>query len=189
MVFISLIELPDDKQNSTQTYGVRFTGATERDWGKIHYTAEYAKQNSYKDGDSGIDGDYWHLVGGLTARGVTGTLGYEVLGADDFSGFETPFATKHAFNGWADIFLNTPTDGLRDAYFALGGNISGVELKGIYHDFRSDRGSSRYGQELDLSVTYSFLDHYKVGMIYANYDADELADDTQKLWIWGSLNF
>jgi hypothetical protein len=30
--------------------------------------------------------------------------------------FQAPLGTKHAFQGWADEFLNTPTDGIEDAY-------------------------------------------------------------------------
>ena len=30
---------------------------------------------------------------------------------------QTPLATLHAFNGWADMFLTTPANGLQDLYF------------------------------------------------------------------------
>src|ERR1035438_4740700 len=32
------------------------------------------------------------------------------------TGFQTPLATLHAFNGWDDVFLTTPADGLQDIY-------------------------------------------------------------------------
>lgn len=184
-----LLEFPDNESNSQQTYGIRFAGDTEFSDTKLLYAAEYAKQGDYKDGDSGIDGDYWLLELGLTAYGITGKAGYEVLGSDEYSGFETPFATKHAYNGWADIFLNTPKEGLRDAYLVIRSMLADVELKGIYHDFQADSGGADYGQELDLSATYSFLEHYTVGLIYANYNADEYGVDTQKIWAWAGLKF
>jgi hypothetical protein len=184
-----LLEFPDNESNSQQTYGIRFSGDTEFSDTELLYAAEYAKQGDYKDGNSGIDGDYWLLELGMTGYGITGKVGYEVLGSDEYSGFETPFATKHAFNGWADVFLNTPKEGLRDAYLVLSSNLADVKLKGIYHDFQADSGGADYGQELDLSATYSFLEHYTVGLIYANYNADEYGVDTQKFWAWAGLKF
>src|SRR3546814_3361296 len=35
--------------------------------------------------------------------------------------FQTPLATLHAFNGWADRFLSTPGNGLEDIYVGVGG--------------------------------------------------------------------
>ncbi len=35
-------------------------------------------------------------------------------------GFATPLATLHIFNGWADLFLTTPANGLKDLYFQAG---------------------------------------------------------------------
>lgn len=183
-----LLELPETESNSQQTYGIRFQGRREFSGRKLLYMAEYAKQDAYKGGDDGIDADYWHLLLGLAAKGISGKLGYEVLGADDYSGFETPFATKHLFNGLADLFLNTPKEGLRDACFSLGGKVAGVGLQGVYHDFQADEGGANYGRELDLSATWAFRE-YKLGLIYANYDADEYAVDTEKFWVWASLGF
>ena len=45
-----------------------------------------------------------------------------MLGGDNGSGnraFQTPLATKHAFQGWADQFLTTPADGIEDAYLGV----------------------------------------------------------------------
>src|SRR3546814_11261136 len=56
---------------------------------------------------------------GYTWQGIVLKGGYEVLGGDDGTGnraFQTPLATKHAFQGWADVFLTTPADGIEDAY-------------------------------------------------------------------------
>ena len=147
------------------------------------------KQSDYKDGDSGIDADYWHVMLGASAYGLTGKIGYEVLDSDDFSGFETHFATKHAYNGWADLFLNTPIDGLQDWYVVVSGKVADIKLKGIYHDFQADSRGDDYGQEFDLSTTCTFLEYYTVGLIYANYNSDDFGTDTQKFWAWAGLKF
>lgn len=190
------IEFPDKKAASQKTYGVRFSGSSDISAVKLLYTAEYAKQSSYKDGNNDIDADYWFLEAGAGIKGVTGKVGYEVLGADDAFSFETPFATKHAYNGWADIFLNTPDNansprgqGLEDLYFLLTGKLAGIKLLAVYHDFQADRGSADFGSEIDLLAVKKFGKHYQVGVKYASYDANDFAVDTKKFWLWGGVKF
>lgn len=177
------------RANSSRTLGAFVDGGLDLGGAKLLYRAEYAKQDDYQDGNNGIDADYLHLMLGATVAGVTGQVGYELLGADDYSGFETPLATKHAFNGWADVFLNTPVDGIKDVYLAVSGALADVKLTAVYHDFESDRGSTDYGKEIDLQATKSFGKHYDAGIKYASYDADDFAVDTDKFWLWGGLKF
>ena len=44
-----------------------------------------------------------------------------------------------------------PADGLRDAYAGIALPLAGGKAQAWYHDFRSDRGSYRYGREFNLS--------------------------------------
>jgi hypothetical protein len=186
------IEFPGSA-DSQKTLGLRFSGSRERAGGfKLLYTAEYARQSDYKDGDSDIDADYTFLELGGVMSGVTVKLGYEVLGADDHSGFETPFATKHAFNGWTDQFLATPTDGLEDIYALVTGKFMGVKLLGVYHDFSSDAGNTDYGSEWGFLAAKPFGKHYDAGFKYASYEAGDVGTgkvDTDKLWLWGTVKF
>ena len=50
---------------------------------------------------------------------VTVKAAYESLEGNGARGFSTPLATLHAFQGWADVFLNTPADGVDDASLTL----------------------------------------------------------------------
>jgi Alginate export len=175
--------------SSNQTLGAFLDGGYDAGGVQLLYRAEYAKQTDYKDGNSNIDADYYHFILGATVSGVTAKLGYELLGADGFSGFETPLATKHAFNGWADLFLNTPTNGLQDCYLAVGGMLRGVKLLGVYHDFQADKGGSDYGSEIDLLAARKFSKNYTAGIKYASYNADNFAVDTDKFWLWGEMTF
>ena len=53
----------------------------------------------------------------MEAKGWRIGGGYEVLGADDgaaLTSFQTPLATLHKFQGWADKFLTTPPNGIRE---------------------------------------------------------------------------
>jgi hypothetical protein len=174
---------------SNQTLGAYIDGSYDIDSVKLLYRAEYAQQSDYEDGNSDIDADYKHFILGASVGGITAKLGYELLGADDFSGFETPLATKHAFNGWADLFLNTPTNGLEDSYVMVTGKVMGVKLLGVYHDFKADEGSTDYGTEIDLLAAKKFGKNYSGGIKYANYEADDFAVDTEKFWLWGQMKF
>ena len=119
------------------------------------------------------------------------TLGYEVLGAGESGpgnrAFQTPLATKHAFQGWADQFLTTPADGLRDAYAGVVVPLAGGKAQAWYHDFRSDRGSYRYGREFNLSWERAVpqLKGLSVLLKAARYrSSDELRTrDADKLWV------
>ncbi|MAT64925.1 MAG: hypothetical protein CMN57_04725 [Gammaproteobacteria bacterium] len=175
---------------SSQTLGAFVDGSYDLDGFRLLYRAEYAEQSDYEDGSSSIDAEYMHLILGATAGGITGKVGYEVMGGDNFSGFETPLATKHAFNGWADVFLNTPAAGLEDAYVLLGGKLMGAKLLAVYHDYQAEQGGGGdYGTELNLLAAKSFGRHYSAGIKYADYDADGFGVDTEKFWIWAQVSF
>ena len=53
-------------------------------------------------------------------KNSTGLAGYEVLQGNGAIGFQTPLANLHPFQGWAEVFLTKPPNGLKDAYFKGG---------------------------------------------------------------------
>jgi hypothetical protein len=169
---------------SSKTTGLRLNGAVAG----VSYALEYAQQKDYADNPLQLDSDYYLAELGYTLKGVTLKGGYEVLGGDKGPGnraFQTPLATKHAFQGWADIFLATPADGIKDAYVGATLALFGGSLQAWYHDFRAEQGSSQYGEEIDVAYGHP-IPGVKglVGLLkYASYDADEFAVDTDKLWL------
>jgi hypothetical protein len=169
---------------SSKTTGLRLNGAVAG----VSYALEYAQQKDYADNPLQLDSDYYLAELGYTLKGVTLKGGYEVLGGDKGPGnraFQTPLATKHAFQGWADIFLATPADGVKDAYVGATLPLFGGSLQAWYHDFRAEQGSSQYGEEIDVAYGHP-IPGVKglVGLLkYASYDADEFAVDTDKLWL------
>ena len=100
--------------------------------------------------------------------------------------FQTPLATLHLFNGWADKFLSTPVSGLQDTYLALIAKTGPVSWKGSFHDFSSDVRAIDYGTELDLQVSYKTPWEQTIAVTGAFYDADRFSTDTTKIWIWTS---
>lgn len=176
--------------NSNQTYGFRFNGGfTIDDTFKALYTAEYAWQKDFADNPNNYEVDYINVMGGVSAYGFTLKAAMEQLGGQNGKGFDTPLATKHAFQGWADVFLATPMDGIRDMQVSLGTKIMGVKVAGIYHNFDDDTGNTDYGQEFDLVVVKKFGKHYSILGKYAYYDAENYGVDTQKIWIQGGIHF
>lgn len=146
-------------------------------------TAEYARQDAYADGSDLIDADYRLLEAGVVWRGHNLKAGREVLGGDGRYGFATPFATLHAFNGWADKFLSTPAAGLQDTYLGWNRKFGKFNAAAAWHDFRADAGSVRYGSEWDASLGYAFDPHWSGLLKLADYRADGFARDTRKLWV------
>lgn len=107
---------------SSRTYGLRFNGKhKQNDNLNLLYTAEYAHQSDYEDNPTHFSTRYYNLEGGVEVSGVTAKVGMESLGSDNnqTSAFQTPLATLHKFNGWADKFLATPGAGLEDTYLSL----------------------------------------------------------------------
>jgi hypothetical protein len=175
---------------STSTVGASFAGAAElSDSLGLSYRIECARQRDTGSNPESVDTDYVRADLGLDVGALGVAAGYEVLGAGDDGSFNTPLATLHKFNGWADRFLSTPADGLRDVFLSVGVQLGPWNLDGIYHDFSADAGGARWGTELDAQVVYTASWKQKIALKYARYDADEWAWDTDKLWIWTSWGF
>jgi hypothetical protein len=123
----------------------------------------------------------------------------EILGGDGDYAFETPLATKHAFNGWTDKFLSTnktttnPEDGevngLQDLYAKVVTNVAGVKLLAVYHDYSSDKDSIDLGSEINLLAAKKFDKNFSAGIKLAQYSAGDVGTDADKLWVWAEAKF
>lgn len=187
---------------STQTLGARLDGsrALTADW-KLQYTAEYAKQTPYANGAASIDNHYSRIGAGAQYATWFVRIDQEVLASNGSKAFQTPLGTNHLFQGWADLFLTTPTEGLRDSYLSAGGKQGEFALLSEYHWFRADRpfalqtggSGSRYGQELDLSASWS-RGPWMARVEYARFrESDAYSGarkrNTDKLWLTGMYSF
>ena len=160
---------------------------------KLLYTGEYAKQNDYAGGDARIDAYYLRL-------GVGGQLGdfalrvdRELLSSNDgLYAFQTPLGTNHLFQGWADQFLTTPRQGIRDTFLSASAKIQKAQLLAEYHDFESDFGSIDFGDEFDVGVSYPLMRKLTGKLEYADYKAGDTASgkvDTRKFWLTLIFNY
>lgn len=193
--FAYLLDYDTRAAFSSQTYGALLTGEIALPGvGKLTGLASYARQSDYGVNPVAYDADYWNLQAGFAVWGFTLTAGYEELGSDGgAAAFQTPLATLHAFNGWADLFLTTPADGLRDRYIGLGKSFDLPFAKGLkadlaYHAFDSDVGGLDFGSEWDASLG---LKLGWVGLLakFAIYDAAGFASDTEKVWLQAEVAF
>jgi len=150
---------------------------------------EYAHQENYGDNLNEYSADYYLLEAALTAIGITGTLGYEVLEGNSVQAFQTPLGTLHAFQGWADKFLTTPSDGIEDFYLSIATKIREADISLTYHRFNPEAGGPDYGSEWDLMIKKPIAKRYSIVFKYANYDARSFATDTEKLWIMFTAKF
>jgi len=183
----------ENYEKSSQTYGVRLNGSPEiNDLLTAHYTAEWGYQSDYGHGRVGYDADRINVMGGFTAHMITLQGAMEQLsGQGANKTFDTPLGTNHAFQGWADLFLITPPNGIRDVFGTMMVTLDqgSVVLTGVYHDFSDDTGQSQYGKEWDFMAVKKFGKHYALLAKYANYNADTFGTDTQKIWLQGNVNF
>ncbi len=181
--------------NSSQTYGILLNGGFPVGSGaKIDVKASYARQSDYGSNPFDYAADYWLVEGQASISGFAVTAGRESLGSDAGRSVQTPMATLHKFNGWADTFLTTPAAGLQDVYVGAKYSFDGIAaLKGLnagvtYHSFDSDIGGIDYGDEWDASIGFT------VGKItllakYADYNAGALGVDTRKFWLQAGWSY
>jgi hypothetical protein len=181
--------------NSSQTYGARAVAAIPLSpKAKLNLAVSYARQSDYGSNPANYAADYIAAEASTTVSGFTLTAGYELLGSNGARSVQTPMATLHKFNGWADIFLTTPTSGLQDIYGGVAYKFPAVKaLPGLnagvtYHKFNSDIGNVNFGDEWDASVGF------KIGRVsilgkYANYDAKGAGVDTSKFWLQAEFSY
>lgn len=172
--FVYLVDLENATAASSATYGVRLNGAWKPETGdyKIAYHASIANQSDYGSNPNEYQALYSTLSATYIEGAFQGGMGYELLASDDGIAVSAPLATLHKFNGWADVFLGTPANGLKDYYAQFGYKIKlgkGLLTKLIYHDYRSDIGDIDYGSELDLLAVYKFSKYSSVVAKYSDY--------------------
>ena len=188
----------EDAVNSTQTYGVRIHGAPKlkHDIG-LSYDVGYSNQADYKNNPGNYALDRYNIILGATYVGVTVKSGLEQLNGNGTYAFQTPLGTNHIFQGWADKFLVTPVEGVRDIQATIDKSFYGVKFLFAYHNFTESSGSGKYGNEYDFLISKHFGKHYQLLAKYAYYDASSsqaavnagVEKNTQKIWVQGSVNF
>ena len=186
-----LLDFRNAPTSSSQTYAVGWSDTWETLAGSASLTALAAHQSDYAGKGPAEDLGYQSYGAALSRGNYSAFANLEVLEGSGGQGFATPLATLHAFQGWADVFLNTPGAGVRDLSLGLRGKglqlievVRPASWALIYHDFDSDNGAVSYGHEIDAVFTLPLNDKLKLEAKVAVFDgaAGGPADRT-KFWL------
>jgi hypothetical protein len=180
----------DAPAQSTRTYGIRWSNEWSVGELRPRLTLETATQSDYGSNTADFNLAYQHAELALRRGRWTVAVAGERLEGDGVRGFATPLATLHAFQGWADVFLATPPDGVRD----LNATVSYTTAPWIArqpatftlraHDFASDDGGTEFGSELDGSLRFSLTDQVAIEAKGAVFDGDDPRfTDRSKVWL------
>lgn len=181
---------------SSETVGLRLAGKVPSGDYKFGYAAEFAQQSDYGDNPVDFSADY--ALAELTfgkapaAPAISWELqaGYELLGSDGgVAAVQTPLATLHKFQGWADKFLATPNNGVVDTYVGGTVTVKGYGFTLAAHQYGADNGGADYGSETNVQLAKTFAKRYTATLKYADYSADTFATDTKKLWVMAEAKF
>lgn len=160
---------------------------------KMLYDVSFANQRAYKDATSATVKEVGYQYLGL---GFKFNANHSVMLAQETleGGFKTPYATLHAWNGWADNFLATPANGLVDKMVTYKGKLAKFALDAGYHAYEAETNGLKYGTELNLSVSYPVTSWLTVLAKAANYAGDSgapapLHKDLKKFWLQTLMKF
>ncbi len=190
-VYGYLLDFDNATQLSSDTFGARYDGThAVNDKLNFSWALEYARQEDAGDNAAEIDAHYSLVEFRLHTSAAGVTAGREVLSGEEGTftamtnpAFQTPLATLHKWQGWADKFLTTPSAGIEDLYIGFNLKFASWNGQAIWHDFSAEANGLDYGTEIDLSVSRKFANRYEVLMKYADYSADDLFTDTAKFWL------
>ena len=191
-----LLDLRQAPTLSTATYGVRGDGAFALGGGFTGLlNGQYAYQVDHAKNPLNIGLSYYLGEAGFGYQGFTGLLGYEVLQGNGTMGFQTPLATLHAFQGWAETFLTKPPNGIKDLYvkgiygFAATPFANKITATVVYHDFSPERGGGNLGSEWDAMIEAQLDNNFMVGTAYANYRGAGGFPDKAVFWLYAGYRY
>lgn len=191
-----LLDFEEAPALSSQTFGVRYENTVVLDADaeiKAGIVGEYASQKDYAANPFDYSEDYIHGEGAISAQGATLRLGYEQLGGDGVIGFATPLATLHKFQGFADVFLTTPANGVEDIYATIQYDWKDAPFSArlnffaTYHDFKAENGGADLGEEFDAGVALKVHKNWSAELKGAVYNGTPALADRNL--IWASLRF
>jgi hypothetical protein len=185
--------------NSVQHVGLRADGT----WNGLVYDASFAQQRAYKASTKTASRDYLSLMAGYAfSKTLSLKATHEVLGGAPRTdalqnAFTTPMSSLHGFYGWSDRLGATPATGIVDDFLQLEAKGWGLAFEVQAHAFKpeqTDRGFTKYGRELDVSVTWPVTKNFELTLKAGDYKGDGAATapynkDLRKLWLMSTFKF
>lgn len=178
---------------STLTAGVEWKGSA----GHWHWELEAAQQEDSADNPIEIDSGYLRAEGGAGWTVGAAKLGlsfdWESLEGGEGRSFQTPLATLHKWNGWADLFLTTPTIGLETTTLRFTGSFNGKSGSWswivAWLDHQAEFASIDFGTEIDGQLTWKSDWGQAFALKFADYDADRFGSDVTKAMFFTTYSF
>ncbi|MGQ0428640.1 MAG: alginate export family protein, partial [Gammaproteobacteria bacterium] len=127
------LDFDNAPQLSSSTWGARYDGNRKigGDW-NFTWTLDYARQQDAGANAASIDAYYNLAEVALRSANLGFTAGRELLSGERGTftattnpAFQTPLATLHKWQGWADKFLTTPSAGIEDLYLGANAKFRG----------------------------------------------------------------
>ncbi|MCH8538482.1 MAG: alginate export family protein [Alkalimonas sp.] len=169
---------------SSLTYGLDYQGKWQlAEQQQLQWHLSSARQQDRHDAPLSYQHHYHRLQLNWQQHKLQLSAGTERLAGDGSSAFQTPLATLHAFQGFADLFLVTPNDGLRDHWLGLRHPLGPVQLALQHHRYNSDTDGRRYGSEWNLTASYRFSEQLQGMLKLADYQASSFAVNNRKIWL------
>jgi len=181
--YVYFLENKDLPNHSTRTHGARWSGAQTLAASTLGWTVELAQQKNHADNSQRFSHRYLFVEPAVSVQGTTLKVGFEQLRGDGLHAFQTPLATLHAFNGWADKFLTTPASGLQDIYLSASTSMRQSTLTVAHHDYSSTQGALDFGREWNVSISLPLGRGWQALAKLASYQSDGFARDTSKIWL------
>jgi Alginate export len=181
--FVYALDFGNSAANSSITKGLKASGKTWVGLYQVAYNATYARQSEYRGNTAPYDLDY---LGGDIAGTFdiyTAKLSWESLEGNGARGFTTPLATTHAFQGWADAFVQPLggnkgfVDGIEDLNISVNVKprfrftyLFNTDITVRYHDFNGQRTGADLGHEWNAQVQASINPRLSVALKYADFE-------------------
>lgn len=189
--FAYLNDFENSPERSTSSYGARADGALRlSDNNALLYAVSYVIQRPFAKNLNDFEHSYYNLEGGLRYRELTTRLGLETLEGNGATSFQTPSAGLHKFQGYADVFVTTPPEGLRDKYLSTNLKIrsatfrKGLTISAAYHEFETAESPIALGKEYDAAIILPFDKWFTITLKVADFNSSHLPlQDSRKFWL------
>lgn len=186
-LFVHDFDFRDWSARSSSTYGIAY----QADLNVIKVDLTWAQQRDAHNNPADFTHNYHNARVTMPMSGWQWFVGNERLAGDGVTALQTPLATLHGFQGFADTFLVTPATGLRDTHLGFGSAVAKWRFNVAAHYYTSDTASAgttgrfTYGKEINAIAQHSVRN---VALMYkvAYYDANAHASDTVKGWLMAS---
>lgn len=191
-VFGLLTDFDSAASQSTQTLGVRLTGARKLGPGlSTTWELEHAHQVDHGANPKSFSLGYDQASVGLKTERSQAALVVERLEGDGVQAFQTPLGSLHGFQGWSDVIGVTPVTGVRDIFLRGAHSFAApfaLKLSGELHQFDTTVASDRLGREVDVMIAAPLAKGWTLEAGIARFDsAGRLYPDATRTWV--SLEF